>query len=60
MSEESLLTVEELARRIKVSRSTAYTLVKSREIKSIRVGSSRRVPVAAVQAWLDRKVEESK
>jgi excisionase family DNA binding protein len=60
MSEETLLKVEELATRIKVSRSTAYALVKSGEIKSIWVGTARRVPVAAVMEWLDAKLAEAK
>ncbi len=60
MSEETLLKVEELASRIKVSRSTAYELVKSGEIKSIRVGTARRVPVAAVTAWLKAKLAKAK
>ena len=62
MSEETntLLKVEELAARIRVSRSTAYALVRSGEIKSIEVGGARRVPVAAVTAWLDAKLAEAK
>ena len=62
MSEETetLLKVEELAARIKVSRSTAYALVRSGEIKSIEIGGTRRVPVAAVAAWLDAKLAEAK
>ena len=60
-SEEKLaVTVEEAARRIDISRSHAYQLVADGEIPAIRIGSQLRIPLAALDAWLARKLAQAK
>jgi excisionase family DNA binding protein len=59
-NEEILLKVEEAARRTNTSRSKFYDIVKSGEIRAIRVGGQLRIPVAELEAWLNQKLAESK
>jgi excisionase family DNA binding protein len=60
---ESALVIEKLLYRpseaadvIGVSRSRAYELIASGVLPSIRVGSSVRVPVEALRAWIERQL----
>lgn len=46
-----LLTVDDLARLMKVSKATAWRRVLSGEIDSVKVGRARRVTPAAVAAY---------
>lgn len=48
-----LLTVVETARLLGVGRSTAYELLASGELESVHIGRSRRVPVAAVENYVE-------
>ena len=52
-TEEQFLTVLELAAFLRISRKTAYLLVQSGRLPSVRVGSSYRIPRAALEQWLD-------
>lgn len=47
-----VLSVEQLAVVLQVGRNTAYELVRSGSIKSIRVGHQIRVPKKAIQSFL--------
>ena len=47
----------EAADAIGVSRARAYELIAAGVIPSIRIGSSIRVPVDALRAWIDRQIE---
>jgi excisionase family DNA binding protein len=58
MSEDTsnaFLTVRELAALLRISRKTAYLLVKTGEIPSVKVGGSYRIP----RAELERQLAES-
>lgn len=46
------LTVAELGVRLRVSRTTAYQLVRQRQVPSIRLGGTIRIPTAALDRWL--------
>lgn len=48
------LRVEDLMPILGVGRNTAYELVRSGQIKSIRIGRKIRIPKAEVLAFLDR------
>jgi excisionase family DNA binding protein len=48
-----LLTPNEAATALGISRATLYPLLMRKEIPSIRVGGLRRVPVAALQRYID-------
>ena len=52
--ERVLLKVEEAAERLGIGRTTAYSLVKSGELASVRIGNLRRVPVAAINDYAAR------
>jgi excisionase family DNA binding protein len=49
-----LLTPEEAAGRMGISRAHVYRLIGARELDSIKIGRSRRVPVAALDDFIER------
>ena len=51
-SERDTLTVEEVAERLRCNRNTAYALVASGAIPSVRVGRLIRIPVAGYEDYL--------
>lgn len=53
-----LLTVEQFADRIAVSRATAYRLVGTGELRSLKVGRCRRIPAEAVEEFVARLAAE--
>ena len=53
MVEEELLTVEQVQELLKVGRTFAYSLVKSGELPSYRVGRLLRIRRADVEQWLE-------
>ena len=46
------LTVLEVAGRLRIGRNAAYDAVKRREIPSLRIGNTIRIPTVAFEAWL--------
>lgn len=51
--DEALLTVNEVAIALRVSKMTIYRLIHSGSLAAYRVGRSYRVPPTAVRAYLD-------
>ncbi len=47
------LTVKEVAKLLGVSRNTLYRLVRSKKLRSIRVGRQIRVPRSALEEYLN-------
>ena len=58
MADRLLLRPAEAADAIGVSRARAYELIAAGVLPSIRIGTSIRVPVDALRAWVDRRLEE--
>ena len=56
--EKMLLRPVEAAELIGVGRSKLYQLLASGDLPSIRIGSSVRVPVDALRAWIARQTVE--
>lgn len=54
-----MLTVEEVARRLRVSRWTVYKLIKERQLVSGKLGRARRVPLSAIAACIAASVEDA-
>jgi excisionase family DNA binding protein len=54
-----LLTAEEAAHLLHISRSKVYELMASGELQSVPIGRSRRIPYDAVTAYISRLIEES-
>ncbi len=50
-----LLRAEQVCRIVNLGRSKVYELIASRQIKSIRIGRSRRVLREDLMAWIDEQ-----
>lgn len=46
-----LLTIEEAARSLRISRTVAWQLVRDGALRSVKIGASRRIPVDAVTEY---------
>jgi excisionase family DNA binding protein len=55
-AEPLLVRVDEAARLLSLSRSTVYEMLDAGERPSVRRGAARRIPVAALRAWVDRQM----
>lgn len=53
-----LVTVEEMATMLSIGRTVAWELVRKRKIKSVKIGRTRRVPLTAIQEYIQRLVEQ--
>jgi excisionase family DNA binding protein len=54
--EPLLVRVTEAARILSLSRSTIYEMLDAGELPSVRRGTARRIPVAALRAWIAQQV----
>lgn len=52
-------SIEEAARAISISPSTAYRMVKAGELPSIQIGGRKVVPVAMLAEWIAERVQRS-
>ena len=51
-----LLTPEEAARAVGLSRARLYQLLADGSIPSMKVGRARRIPVSELQGWIRREI----
>ena len=56
--ERLLLRPEEGAEALGLSRARLYELMADGELKSIKVGRCRRIPLAELESWVARKLAE--
>lgn len=56
--EPLLVRVEEAARILALSRSTIYQMLDSGELPSIRRGTARRIPTAALREWVAQNTQQ--
>jgi excisionase family DNA binding protein len=56
--EPLLVRVEEAARILSLSRSTIYEMLDSGELPSVRRGAARRIPLAALHAWIAQQLTQ--
>lgn len=56
---QQLVTVEAAAESLAVSRTTAYALVRSGRLRSVKIGKSRRVAVADIDAFVESLTERA-
>lgn len=56
--EPRLLRVEEAAFLASVSRAQIYALIADGQLPSLKIGRSRRIPLAALTRWLESRVTE--
>lgn len=52
MPENPLLTVDEVAERLRLSRNKVYELLRAHEIPHIRLGRKFRIPAQAFDRWI--------
>lgn len=52
-----LLTVDQVAARLQLSRWTVYNLIRSRELGSVTIGRSRRISEQALRDYVQRLTE---
>jgi excisionase family DNA binding protein len=57
LQEPVLMTVMEMATMLHIGRTAAWELVRKRTIKSVKIGRTRRVPVAVVREYVDYLLE---
>jgi excisionase family DNA binding protein len=55
---QALMTVPETMLVLRLSRAAIYDLIRSRQLTSVKIGRSRRVPVTAVNDYVARLIEE--
>ena len=55
---ERLLTVDDAAKLLAVSRWTVYRLIKERKVVSVLVGRCRRITSSSLAAYMDDLIEE--
>ena len=58
-SKPILVSVVEVARMLSIGRTAAWELVRKQRIKSVKIGRTRRVPVSAVQEYVQRLLDEA-
>jgi excisionase family DNA binding protein len=52
-----LVRVEEAAEMLGIGRSKVYEMVLSGELPSVKIGRCRRIPIAAIYAWIEDHIE---
>lgn len=54
ISNYDLITVDELAATLEISRGSAYRLLKNGDIKSFKIGTHYKIPSSAVDEYIKR------
>lgn len=52
--EPLLVTIDDAARSTHLSRVTVYKLIAAGELEAVKIGKSRRITVASLEAFVDR------
>ena len=53
-----LVSVAEAARMLSIRRTAALELVRKHRIKSVKIGRMRRLPIAAIEEYVQRLMDE--
>jgi excisionase family DNA binding protein len=56
--EQTLLTVEEAAQRLRIGRTQMFALIKSGEILSVQIGRLRRIPLTSIEHYADALLDQ--
>jgi excisionase family DNA binding protein len=57
-SKPILASVVEVARMLSIGRTAAWELVRKRKFKSVKIGRTRRVPIVAIQEYIQWLMDE--
>ena len=60
MDEPIFYRPDEVAERLRLSRSKTYAAIQSGEIPSVRIGRSVRVPRAALERWVESRLSAAR
>ena len=52
-----LVTVEEMATMLSIGRTVAWELVRKGKVKSVKIGRTRRVPITAIQVYIEQLMD---
>jgi excisionase family DNA binding protein len=52
-----LHTVEETAAILKISRWKVFELIRTNQLRSVKIGGSRRIPLRSIEDYIDRLME---
>ena len=52
-----LVSVTDAARMLSIGRTASWELVRKQKIKSVKIGRTRRVPIAAIQDYIERLMD---
>lgn len=58
-ADAGLLTVPEVMACLKISRSTVYDLIRTRQLASLTIGRARRIPTHALDALVHHQLEQA-
>jgi len=58
-ADAELLAVPEVMARLKISRSTVYDLIRTRQLASLTIGRARRIPTHALNALVHHQLEQA-
>ena len=53
-----LVSVADAARMLSIGRTAAWELVRKRKIRSVKIGRTRRVPIVAIQDYIQNLLDE--
>lgn len=59
MRSKLLVSVEEAAQMLSIGRSLVYKLVLSKQVLSVKIGRTRRIPVFALEAFIAQQMGQS-
>ena len=57
-SEDTILTIPEVARYLKMSKSKIYDLVSKKEIPHIKIGRNVRIRQTDLQLWMEKQTSQ--
>lgn len=57
-NEPAVLTVHEACLTLRISKSMLYDLIRSRQLESIKIGKSRRIPATAIRSFIKQQLRE--
>jgi excisionase family DNA binding protein len=58
VADKLLMTVDEAASMLGIARSHLYQLLQNAQVASVKIGRSRRIPVAALERFVQRRLDE--
>jgi excisionase family DNA binding protein len=57
-SKTILVSVVDAARMLSIGRTVAWELVRKQKIKSVKIGRTRRVPIVAIEEYIQRPMDD--